>query len=84
MSTYYTIRPTPAQYVRIGDRIRIEGTEVTVRQIFGTKATCQPYGMRLNRPGERLYCVVPNSCPPFTCQGTHVLDVVVGGPRSEA
>lgn len=84
MTTYYTIRPTPAKYVRTGDKIRIEGTTVTVRQIFGSTATAQPYGMRPNLPGERLYTVVPDCCAPFCVQGSHHLDVLIGGPRKEA
>lgn len=83
MTTYYTIRPTPAQYVRTGDRIRIEGTSVTVRHIYGSTATAQPYGMRPNLPNERLYTIVPDRCPPFTVQGSHRLDVLIGGGRKE-
>lgn len=74
-----TIRPTPARYVTPGARIRIEGTTVIVRQIYGAKACAQPYGQRPNLPGEMLYTIVPSSCAPFTVQGTHVLDVVIEG-----
>lgn len=83
MTTYYTIRPTPAKYIRSGDHIRIEGTTVIVRQVYGATAATQPHGMRPNLPGERLYTIVPDRCAPFTVQGTHNLDVVVGGGRTE-
>lgn len=81
MTQYLTIRPTPARYVTAGSHIRIEGTTVLVRQIYGAKAVCTPAGMRPNLPGERLYTVIPDRCPPFTVQGTHMLDVVTERPE---